>query len=132
MSAWVTVFWGVVAAALIATLFVVGDHVRDRENRLAALNRQILSEQERIQVLRNELAFLTQPQILEVQNARALGLTPIEADQLHRSSFLPARPVGALASPRAHAHAGRGGSPGLLPTEPLPRLSSNAGGGGAR
>ncbi len=109
MSARTTAFWCVGAAAMAAGLFAVSDHVRDRKDRLEELNRQVLAERERIQVLRSELAFLTQPQTLEFQNARALGLVPIEADQLHRPSFLPARPVGYSEPPSTAVRAGRDG-----------------------
>lgn len=124
MSARTTFFWCIGAAAMAAGLFAVGDHVRDRKDRLAALNREVLAERERIQVLRSELAFLTQPQTLEFQNARALGLVPIEADQLHRSSFLPSRSVSAPEPPRARARARRDGDTiSGLPTEQSSRLS---------
>ncbi len=124
MSARTTFFWCIGAAAMAAGLFAVGDHVRDRKDRLAELNRLVLAERERIQVLRSELAFLTQPQTLEFQNARALGLVPIEADQLHRSSFLPARPASAPEPPRTGVRAGRDDDPNSgLPTEPSSRLS---------
>ncbi len=124
MSARTTFFWCIGAAAMAAGLFAVSDHARDRKDRLAELNRLVLAERERIQVLRSELAFLTQPQTLEFQNARALGLVPIEADQLHRSSFLLARLVGASEPPRTGARAGRDGHPNSgLPTEQPSRLS---------
>ncbi len=124
MSARTTVFWCLGAAAMAAGLFSVGDHVRDRKERLTELNRLVLVERERIQVLRGELAFLTQPQTLEFQNARALGLVPIEADQLHRSSFLPARTDSAPEPPRTGARAERDGDPiSGLPTETPSRLS---------
>ena len=131
MSARTTFFWCVSAAAMAAGLFAVGDHVRDRKDRLAELNRLVLAERERIQVLHSELAFLTQPQTLEHQNARALGLVPIEADQLHRSSFLPARTASSPEPPRARARARRDGDPGSgLPTELSSRLSFAIGPGG--
>jgi hypothetical protein len=130
MSARTTFFWCIGAAAMAAGLFAVGDHVRDRKDRLAELNRLVLAERERIQVLRSELAFLTQPQTLEFQNARALGLVPIEADQLHRPSFLPARPVSSPEPPLSGAHAGRDDFAGSgLPTELSSRLSFTAGTG---
>ena len=124
MSARTTFVWCLGAAAMAAGLFAVGDHMRDRKEQLAELNRLVLAERERIQVLRSELAFLTQPQTLEFQNARALGLVPIEADQLHRSSFLPARTASAPEPPRTGARAGRDGHPiSGLPTETPSRLS---------
>ena len=131
MSARTTLFWCVGAAAMAAGLFAVGDHVRDRKDRLAEFNHLVLAERERIQVLRSELAFLTQPQTLEFQNARTLGLVPIEADQLHRSSFLPARTASAPEPPQAWARAGRDGdSSSGLPTEQPSRPSSSSGPGG--
>ncbi len=131
MSARTTVVWCAGAAAMAAGLFAVSDHVRERKDRLAELNRLVLAERERIQVLRSELAFLTQPQTLEFQNARALGLVPIEADQLHRSSFLPARTASAPEPPQARARAGRDDdSNSELPTEQSSRLSFTSGSGG--
>ncbi|MYE60017.1 MAG: hypothetical protein F4X35_10800 [Alphaproteobacteria bacterium] len=130
MSARTTFLWCIGAAAMAAGLFAVGDHVQDRKDKLAELNRLVLAERERIQVLRSELAFLTQPQTLEFQNARALGLVPIEADQLHRPSFLPARPASSPEPPQPGARAGRDGNPSSgLPTEPSSRLSFTTGTG---
>ncbi|MCY4229724.1 MAG: hypothetical protein OXF26_02335 [Alphaproteobacteria bacterium] len=124
MSTRTTAFWCVSAAAMAAGLFTVSDHVRDHKEQLAELNQLVLAERERIQVLRSELAYLTQPQTLEIQNARALSLVPIEADQLHRSSFLPARTANAPEPPRNRVRAGRDGdSISGLPTETPSRLS---------
>ena len=124
MSARATIFWCAGAALMAAGLFAVTDHVNQRKEQLAEIDRQLLVERERIQVLQGELAFLTRPETLERQNARTLGLVPIEADQLHRLSFLPARSAAVPSPLQARARAGRGGGKTSgLPTEPPSRLS---------
>lgn len=57
-----------------AVLFRTSQNVRSAEEKLAALDRQIEAEQERITVLRAEWAHLNTPYRLEVLAQDALGL----------------------------------------------------------
>ena len=58
-------FWLLLATCAGITLFLIKGEVQDREDRLNALNRQILADQEAIQVLNAEWSYLNRPERLE-------------------------------------------------------------------
>ena len=58
-------FWLLLATCAGITLFLIKGEVQEREDRLSALNRQILADQEAIQVLNAEWSYLNRPERLE-------------------------------------------------------------------
>ncbi len=78
------------AAALCAAMavFELKRVVRERERELAALDRAIAEERDRIRTLRADLAWLTRPERIATQ-ARQLGLEPARIDRLVRAEDLP-------------------------------------------
>lgn len=57
--------WLLLATCAGITLFLIKHEVQDREDRLNALHREILADQEAIQVLNAEWSYLNRPDRLE-------------------------------------------------------------------
>lgn len=79
---------GVIASGV---LFHTSYRVQDLETRLAALDRDILEEQEAIQVLKAEWSYLNEPARLEQLATRYLILQPTGADQIGSLETIPAK-----------------------------------------
>jgi hypothetical protein len=87
----VTIFWFLIAGCLGVALFLVKYEVQDREEQLASLHREILSNQEAVHVLEAEWSYLNRPSRLEALVRRHLDLVPLDATQLGQLDLLPMR-----------------------------------------
>jgi len=77
-----TAIWTVLGIAVVIGLFVVKHRVQELEEKLAALNSEIIADKESIQVLEAEWSYLNQPARLEALSTRLLGMEPPVADQM--------------------------------------------------
>ncbi|MDE0060724.1 MAG: cell division protein FtsL [Defluviicoccus sp.] len=84
-----TLLFAVLAVVMGAASIVIGTEVRDLEDRLAAIHRDIAREQEALHVLRAEWSYLNRPDRLEALARRHLGLRIPEAAQTMAVSDLP-------------------------------------------
>lgn len=107
-------FWGGLIAAAGGVLFQTSYDVQDLEEKLAGLNRKIVSEQESIQVLKAEWSYLNDPTKLEEMARVHLALQPIEARQFLALDMIPMRPAPAIDTVQPPLP-GRG----LTPTAPM-------------
>ena len=76
-----TILWSVLCIAVVIGLFVVKHRVQDLEDRLQALNAEILSDRDATQVLEAEWSYLNQPARLEALSRKLLGMEPPSAGQ---------------------------------------------------
>jgi hypothetical protein len=76
-----TLLWSVLCIAVVIGLFVVKHRVQDLEDRLHALNGEILSDRDATQVLEAEWSYLNQPARLEALSRKLLGMEPPTAEQ---------------------------------------------------
>lgn len=114
-----TLIWAVLCTAAVIGLFVIKHQVQVLEESLQAYNAEIISDQEAMQVLQAEWAYLNQPARLEALSTRLLGMEPpapgqtltfgefidrvkaeetAEAQQAAAKKGAPARPAGAPAA----------------------------------
>lgn len=123
--------WLCLAGVAGAVLFETSYEVQGLEEELSGLNRQIVAEQEAIQVLRAEWSFLNNPSRLETLTRAHLTLQPTEARQFLAVEQLPLRPTPAVKEPLPAP----GGAPGrtpfvasvtLPPVAPLPTAHTPA------
>lgn len=98
------------AAGASAALFHVSYDVSAMEDRLTALNRDIVADQESLHVLRAEWSFLNQPARLEELSQRYLDLQPLTGAQIGTVAMLPVR----LPKPDDTAPDTSGGDPAAL------------------
>ncbi|CAO3422475.1 cell division protein FtsL [Azospirillum doebereinerae] len=118
-------FWGGLIAAAGGVLFQTSYDVQDLEEKLAGLNRKIVTEQESIQVLKAEWSYLNDPTKLEELATAHLALQPIEARQFLALDMIPMRPAPAPDAVAAPVP-GRGLTPVAPPMAglPAPQLAS--------
>jgi hypothetical protein len=76
-----TLIWAVLCTAAVIGLFVIKHEVQVLEERLQAYNAEIISDQEAMQVLQAEWAYLNQPSRLEALSTRLLGMEPPASGQ---------------------------------------------------
>ncbi len=76
-----TLLWTVLGISVAIGLFVVKHAVQDLEDRLHALNIEIISDRDAAQVLQAEWSFLNEPARLEALSREYLGLVTISASQ---------------------------------------------------
>ena len=76
-----TLLWLVLCSAVVIGLFIVKHRVQDLEDRLKALNAEILSDRDATQVLEAEWSYLNQPARLEALSRKLLGMEPLSAGQ---------------------------------------------------
>lgn len=76
-----TLLWSVLSIAVVIGLFVVKHRVQDLEDRLNALNAEILADRDATQVLEAEWSYLNQPARLEALSRKFLGMKPPTAGQ---------------------------------------------------
>lgn len=87
-------FWIVAAIFTGIGLFVVKYHERRLEERLEALNRQIVENQRATNILRVESAHLGEVNRIEALNAKYIRLQPITMRQIGSISQIPPRRAG--------------------------------------
>ncbi len=80
-----------VAAVAALFLFALKQDVRQMEDELRAAHRDILNQQEAIQVFETEWSYLNQPARIADLAKRHLGLEPISAARIVRLDDLPLR-----------------------------------------
>ncbi len=114
-----TVLFAGLAVVMGAASIVIGTEVRDLEERLAGIHRDIAREQEALHVLRAEWSYLNRPERLEALARRHLDLRAPEPAQTMRVSDLPFA-------------AGPGLAPDWLPPLPDPLNVSASSGRDAR
>jgi len=76
-----TLVWAFLGVSVVVGLFVVKYAVQDLEDRLHALNIEIISDRDAAQVLQAEWSFLNEPARLEALSREYLGLVTINASQ---------------------------------------------------
>lgn len=76
-----TLLWSVLAISVVIGLFVVKHRVQTLEDRLHALNAEIITDRDAIQVMQAEWSYLNQPARLEALSKRLLGMDAPEAAQ---------------------------------------------------
>ena len=69
-----TLLWSTLCLAVVIGLFVVKHRVQDLEDRLHALNAEILADRDATQVLEAEWSYLNQPARLEALSRKLLGM----------------------------------------------------------
>lgn len=77
-----TVLCLLLAVSLAVVLLALKHQVQQLSDQLGSLNREIVAEQESMQVLKAEFAYLTQPDRLRRLASQHLGLAPVEPRQL--------------------------------------------------
>lgn len=71
-----TLIWTVLCVTVVIGLFVIKHEVQELEEKLQALNAEIITDQDAIQVLQAEWAYLNQPSRLEALSTKLLGMEP--------------------------------------------------------
>lgn len=84
-------FFLMAAAGAALGLFYIKQEVREMEQELGIVERNILKHQEAIQVLKAEWSYLNRPARIADLAARHLGLHPISALQIVKYDDLPPR-----------------------------------------
>lgn len=83
--------WFVLASCIGWAVYQMKYEVQRLDERLARVNRQILADQEAIQILKAEWSYLNQPARLQELASRFLQLEPVKARQMVTLANLPAR-----------------------------------------
>ena len=76
-----TFFWSVLGIAVVIGLFIIKHRVQDLEDRLHALNAEIIINRDATQVLRAEWSYLNEPIRLEALSKRLLGMEAPDTEQ---------------------------------------------------
>jgi len=87
--------WLVLASCIGWAVYQMKYEVQQLEGRLAKVNREILQDQESIQVLKAEWSYLNQPARLAELATRFLQLEPVAPKQMVSLAELPRRIPGA-------------------------------------
>ena len=74
-------FWTALCSVVVVGLFVIKHRVQSLEEKLTTLNAEIISDQNAIQVLEAEWAYLNQPARLEELSRRLLGMDAPRPEQ---------------------------------------------------
>jgi cell division protein FtsL len=98
-----------------AALFRIKYEVRELEDRLAGLDRAVLGQQQALQVLNAEWAYLDRPQRIETLGARLLGMAPLRRDQIVRLDELDAVLAAGIATAKVPAPRRRPARAGRAP-----------------
>ncbi len=101
------------AAGAALFLFKIKQEVREMEEELGIVHRDILRHQEAIRVLKTEWSYLNQPARIADLAGRHLDLRPVTARQFVHLEDLP--PRGARSAP-SEAPTVSGAAPALAPT----------------
>ncbi|MFY8094919.1 MAG: cell division protein FtsL [Niveispirillum sp.] len=86
-----TIVWIAVSCAASGILYQTSYKAQEQERELSRLNRAIVAEQEAIQVLKAEWAYLNDPTRLEKLSAEHLLLQATSAAQIATLAGLPAK-----------------------------------------
>ncbi|MEE3626871.1 hypothetical protein UCD39_23310 [Nitrospirillum sp. BR 11752] len=87
-----TLVWLCLATVASGILYHTSYRVQEEQEHLASLNRQIAQEQQSIQVLRAEWAYLNDPTRLERLATEHLTLRPTKAEQMVAMAAVPVKP----------------------------------------
>jgi len=119
--------WLVLASCIGWSVYQMKYEVQRLEDRLARVNRQILADQESIQVLKAEWSYLNQPARLQALASRFLQLEPVQGRQMVALTSLPARREPTLMAAKA-PDAPAPAAPALAakPSAPPPDLDEEA------
>lgn len=84
-----TLLWTFLGIAVVIGLFVVKHRVQDLEDRLHALNAEIITDRDAVQVMQAEWSYLNQPARLEALSRRLLGMdAPVAAQTVSMQELL--------------------------------------------
>lgn len=86
-----TLVWLLLAACAVTGLFIVKYEVQALEDKLAAINHDVLDDLDAIHVLKAEWAYLNQPARLEDLGNRLLDMEPMTPDQVITIDQIPFR-----------------------------------------
>ena len=112
--------WLVLASCIGWGVYQLKYEVQRLEDRLARVNREILNDQESIQILKAEWSYLNQPARLAEMAKRFLALEPVEPRQLVTLAALPRRrEPSAIADARA-LRAPQSPAPSAAAAKPAP------------
>ncbi len=93
MSVSAKVLWVGVIGSMAFGLYQLKHAVQRSEGKLARLERELITSQESIHVLRAEWSYLNRPDRLSRLAARHLALVPVAPDQIGDITALPPRPI---------------------------------------
>jgi hypothetical protein len=96
-----TLIWLLVTSALGFGLYQIKYEVQSQEEQLARINKQILDNEEAIQVLSAEWSYLNRPDRLAEMARRYLEMSPLAPAQFTQLGLLPDRDAVAQASAAA-------------------------------
>jgi hypothetical protein len=108
--------WLVLASCIGWAVYQLKYEVQRLEDRLARVNRQILADQEAIQILKAEWSFLNQPAHLADLARRFLALEPVQSRQMVTVDALPMR-----REPTAPLVVAKSAAPPVVPSAPAAR-----------
>jgi hypothetical protein len=94
-----TLVWVLLAVLSGTGLFLVKYEVQALEERLAAINHDILDDMEAVHVLKAEWAWLNQPARLDDLGRRLLDMEPVSSAQIRSIADIPMRTPDADAPP---------------------------------
>ena len=77
-----TLLWSVLAISVVIGLFVVKHRVQALEDRLHALNAEIITDRNAVEVMQAEWSHLNQPARLEALSKRLLGMAAPDSAQI--------------------------------------------------
>ncbi|HYC04268.1 MAG TPA: hypothetical protein VED40_13300 [Azospirillaceae bacterium] len=139
-----TIVWVCLATVASGILYHTSYRVQEQAERLSSINRQIVAEQEAIQVLKAEWAYLNDPARLERLVAQHTALKPVQVAQMVTLDAIPEKlPEGVLVAeaPAAAAPAPRTQVAAAAPTKtdaakvaakPAPKKTDAPKAGGAK
>ena len=84
-----TFLWSILAMSVVVGLFIVKHRVQTLEDRLQALNAEIITDRDAIQVMQAEWSYLNQPARLEALSKRWLGMdVPVSGQTVSMQELL--------------------------------------------
>lgn len=94
-----TLLWAFLGIVVVIGLFVVKHRVQDLEDRLHALNAEIITDRNAVQVMQAEWSYLNQPARLEALSKLLLGMdAPVAAQTVSMQELLQQSAPDAAAS----------------------------------
>lgn len=121
-----TTLIAILASAVIGiALFALKYQVRDLENELTGINRQIIAHREAIHVLNAEWSYLNEPERLTALSKRFLQLQPTTSDRIGSFASLPMAVDGAPAVPAVASAPAAAGKHPVAPGKRPPAFAQN-------